>query len=326
MHAAVVRDFEHPPRYGELPMPQLSTDEAVIVTVHAVGLHPRVRSGASGKHYTSSGRLPLVPGVDAVGELANGSLVYFVADDASMGTMAEFALVDPRRTIPLPAHIDQVTVAAAMNPAMSAWVAMRRRVPLQPGQEVLVLGATGSAGTMAVQVAKLLGAGKVVGVGRDRQRLDALLTVGADEVVQLSEDRDITADALATAACDVDLVIDYLWGPPAETTIMDLLTRRRDRSKELNWIQIGSIGGPTIQLPSVALRSANFRLLGNGQGAVSTMVYLEELPALVQEIDKGNLSISTQTQLLCDVEQVWAMPEASGVRTVFVTNKSLASS
>ena len=107
-----------------------------------------------------------------------------------LGTMADKALIDPRRTVELPAGTDVAKVAAAMNPAMSSWVALRRRVPLQPGQSVLVLGATGNAGAMAVQVAKRLGAGRVVGAGRDRARLDALLSQGADEVVQLTDDAD----------------------------------------------------------------------------------------------------------------------------------------
>ena len=98
-----------------------------------------------------------------------------------------------------------------MNPAMSAWVALRLRVPIIPGQSVLVLGATGNAGTMAIQVAKLLGAGHVVGSGRDLERLNALTMVGADEVVPLTAGADATSKALADAAADVDIVIDYLW-------------------------------------------------------------------------------------------------------------------
>ena len=89
-------------------------------------------------------------------------------------------------------------------------------------------------------------------------------------------------------AAEVDLVLDYLWGEPAEQAIMAILTSRADRSRELNWVQIGSVAGPTIQLPSVALRSANFRLQGNGQGAVSPRAYLAELPALIDEIGAGH--------------------------------------
>jgi NADPH:quinone reductase-like Zn-dependent oxidoreductase len=318
MNAAVVTSFDEPPHYQQSDVPQPTTDTELLVDVLAAGLHPRVRSGAAGAHYTSTGRLPMIPGVDAVGQRPDGKRIYFVADDAAFGTMAERAVVDRRRAIELPDDVDVAKVAAAMNPAMSAWVALRRRVPIEPGQGVLVLGATGNAGTMAVQVAKRLGAGYVVGAGRDLERLSALKLVGADQVVQLTNDVDGTSTALAAAAADVDIVIDYLWGKPAQHAITALLTARSDRSHALNWIQIGAITGPTIELPSVALRSANLRLQGTGQGAVSPKAYLAELPSLVDEIDAGTIAVIANTEPLADVERVWGQAARPGERTVLV--------
>jgi len=260
----------------------------------------------------------MIPGVDAVGRRDDGSLLYFLVDDDVFGTMADKAVADVRRSIELPDHVDVAKVAAAMNPAMSAWVALRRRVPIKPGQSVLVLGATGNAGTMAVQVAKRLGAGRVVGAGRDLARLRALTSVGADEVVQLTDDVDATAEALGSAAADVDIVIDYLWGRPTQEAITSLLTSRSDRSQALDWIQIGAIAGPSIELPSVALRSANLRLQGNGQGAVSAAAYLAELPSLVDEIDAGTIAVQTNSQPLTDVEAIWQRPDVPGERIVLV--------
>jgi NADPH:quinone reductase-like Zn-dependent oxidoreductase len=216
MHAAVVTSFDEPPHYREFEVPAPSNDDHRLVDVLAVGLHPRVRTGASGRHYSSTGKLPMIPGVDGVARLDDGRRVYFVADDELPGPMAERAVIDMRRTVPLPDDADAAMIAAAMNPAMSSWVGLRRRVPIEMGQSVLVLGATGNAGTMAVQVAKRLGAGRVVGAGRDADRLNALKDVGADAVVQLTEDADATAAALAKAAADVDIVIDYLWGNPPD--------------------------------------------------------------------------------------------------------------
>lgn len=311
--AAVVRSFDHPPRYETFDLPSPSDDDEVVLDVLAVGLHPRVRTGASGKHYTSTGKLPMIPGVDGVGRLPDRKLVYFVADDELTGPMATRTVVDRRRCIPLPDGVDVVKVAAAMNPAMSSWVALRRRVPIKPGQSVLVLGATGNAGQMAIQVAKRLGAGRVVGAGRDLTRLALLPDLGADAAVPL--------DSVAKAAAEVDLVLDYLWGKPATSAIVELLTARPDRSRELNWIQIGAMAGPTIELPSVALRSADFRLQGNGQGAVSTRAYLEELPSLVDEIDRGGIVVTTRAVPLADVETVWTTPDEPGVRTVLVTEE-----
>jgi NADPH:quinone reductase-like Zn-dependent oxidoreductase len=318
MNAAVVTSFDEPPHYRPFDVPEPRTENELLVDVVAVGLHPRTRSGAAGTHYTSTGTLPMIPGVDGVGRRADGQLVYFVADDDVIGTMADRAVIDRRRAIELPDAVDGVKVAAAMNPALSAWVALRRRVPIEAGQSVLVLGATGNAGAMAIQVAKRLGAGRVVGAGRDRTRLEALTLLGADAIVQLTDDDDATTSALGDAAAEVDLVLDYLWGRPAQSAILALLTARSDRSRALNWIQIGAVAGPTIELPSVALRSANFRLQGNGQGAVSTQVYLAELPVLVDEIDSGAIAVAVSPRPLRDVEAVWREADAPGVRTVLI--------
>jgi len=318
MNAAVVTSFAEPPHYQRFEVPHPRTADEALVDVLAVGLHPRVRSGAAGTRYTSSGALPMIPGIDAVGQRGDGKLVYFVATDDVIGTMADQALADPRRSVELPAGADVAKVAATMNPAMSSWVALHRRVRLEPGQSVLVLGATGNAGTMAVQVARRLGAGRVVGAGRDLERLRALGPAGADDVVRLTDDGDATDAALAAAAAESDIVLDYLWGGPAERAMAALLTARSDRSGPLDWIQIGAVAGPTIEMRSQFLRSANLRLQGSGQGAVSPQTYVAELPALVIEISAGTIAVQANTRPLADVEQIWTQPDPPGKRTVLV--------
>ena len=318
MNAAIVTSFDEPPHYQQIDVPQPTTADELVVDVLAAGLHPRVRSGAAGAHYTSTGALPMIPGIDGVGRRPDGRRVYFVADDHVAGTMAEKAVVDPRRAIELPDDVDVARVAAAMNPAMSSWVALRRRVPLEPGASVLVLGATGNAGAMAVQVARRLGAGRVVGAGRDGDRLAALPALGADAAVRLTPDADETGRALAAAAADVDVVVDYLWGEPAQQAMLALLTSRPDRSRAMDWIQIGATAGATIELPSVALRSANLRLQGTGQGAVSPAAYLAELPSLVREIDAGTITVTANAAPLAEVERIWTRIETPGERTVLV--------
>jgi NADPH:quinone reductase-like Zn-dependent oxidoreductase len=318
MYAAVVTSFDEPPHYLEFDTPTKTGEKQALVDVLAVGLHPRVRSDASGRHYTSTGQLPMIPGVDGVARLEDGRRVYFVADDELLGPMAEKTVIDMRRMVALPDAADVEMIAAAMNPAMSSWVALRRRVPLEAGQQVLVLGATGNAGTMAVRVAKLLGAGRVVGAGRDLGRLQALTNLGADEIVQLTEDPNATTTALAAAAAEVDVVLDYLWAEAAELAMTALLRARADHSRALNWIQIGAVAGPNLRLPSVVLRSANLRILGNGQGAVSPEAYLAELPSLVEAINSGKLDIATRAVALRDVELAWTAPDVPGERTVIV--------
>lgn len=113
-------------------------------------------------------------------------------------------------------------------------------------------------------------------------------------------------------------MLDYLWGKPTEQAIVALLTARSDRSRALDWIQIGAIAGPTIELPSAALRSANLRLQGNGQGAVSTKTYLAELPSLIEEIDAGTIAVQPNAVPLAEVEEAWSRPDAPGTRTVLV--------
>jgi NADPH:quinone reductase-like Zn-dependent oxidoreductase len=318
MHAAVVRSFDHPPRYEEFDTPQPAEGQ-VLVNMLAAGLHPRVRSGANGTHYTSDGHLPMIPGVDGVGQLPDGRRVYFVADDDGLGTMAEQALVDPRRAVELPEDTDPVVVAAAMNPAMSSWVALRRRVAFQPGQSVLVLGATGNAGQMAVQIARHLGAARIVAAGRDPQRLDLLPGLGATTVVSMIGDPAQVADRLGEAAADVDVVIDYTWGAPTGLAIPALITRRAERSAPLDWIQIGSMAGPEITLPSFVLRAANLRIMGSGQGSVTAAGIVAELPSLIEQLSKGTLTAAALPLPLAEVERAWSAPTEPGQRVVLTT-------
>ncbi|WP_123308409.1 zinc-binding alcohol dehydrogenase family protein [Cellulomonas sp. PhB143] len=317
MHAAVVSSFDRPPRYEEHPAP-VPGDGEELVTMLAAGLHPRVRSGADGSHYTSRGALPMVPGVDGVGRLADGRHVYFVADDSAGGTMAEQAVVDLRRSVPLPDEADPVVVAAAMNPAMSSWVALRRRAGFRAGQSVLVLGATGSAGRMAVQVARHLGAARVVAAGRDAERLALLPGLGATEVVSLVGDPAEVAERLGAAAGDVDVVLDYTWGAPTEAALPAVLTHRTDRGAPLDWIQIGSTAGADITLPSYVLRAANLRILGSGQGSVTAAGIVAELPALVDALVAGALTVEAEPVPLEHVEAAFTAP-AEGARRVVVT-------
>ncbi|MCX4974971.1 zinc-binding alcohol dehydrogenase family protein [Streptomyces sp. NBC_00620] len=316
MYAAVVHSFDAPPRFDTIDTPRPDGEHEILVDVLAAGLHPRVRSDADGTHYTSGGVLPLVPGIDAVGRTPQGELLYFVAPDTALGTMAEQAVVDRRRAITLPAGADPVAVAAAMNPGMSSWVALRRRVTLEPGARVLILGATGNSGQLAVQIAKHLGAAHVVAAGRDPERLDLLPGLGADETVSLLGDPEKVADQLGRSAGDADVVIDYLWGPVAEHAMPALLAARPERAKPLAWIQIGSMAGAEITLPSYLLRAANLQIMGSGQGSVTTAGIVAELPSLATEIASGTLAVDPLALPLSGVERAWSTPTAPGQRIV----------
>lgn len=306
MKAAVVSSFASGPRYEDFPDPTPAGAGETLVDVIAAGLHPRVRSQADGSHYTSTGDLPLVPGIDGVGRDPDGALRYFVLPDTTSGSLAEQTLIDTRRSIVLPEVADPIAVAAALNPAMSSWVALRRRIRLEPGQNVLVLGATGNAGRMAVQVARLLGAGQIIAAGRDAGRLADLPALGATSTLPLPADTADAADPLNPFADEIEVVIDYLWGAPAAAVMTALVTHRTHQQRPLTWIEIGSVAGPTAAIPSAALRATNLQIIGSGQGSVSTHDILAELPTLATEITNGTFHIDARPMPLTDVQQAWA--------------------
>jgi NADPH:quinone reductase-like Zn-dependent oxidoreductase len=315
VQAALVEAFGSAPRYTDVADPVPTSPYEVVVQVRAAGLHPRVLSQADGSHYTSSGELPLVPGVDGVGVDPDGRLRYFVLPDTTRGSMAEQAVVDTRRSVLLPEGSDPVAVAAAMNPAMSSWVALRRRVPFERGQNLLVLGATGNAGRMAVQIGRLLGAAAVVAVGRDAAALSALPALGATGTVQLDGTAD-AVDRLAHAGRDVDVVLDYLWGRPTADALQTIVPARTDDSRPLTWVQIGSVAGPTAAIPSAALRATRLQLVGSGQGSVPTRDIVAELSALAAEIAAGSVEVGARAVPLADVEAVWPTARNSRERIV----------
>ena len=302
MKAAVVSSFGEPPRYEDFPAPVASGEHDMVVDVLAAGLHRRVRSQAAGSHYTSTGDLPLVPGVDGVGRGADGLLRYFALEDTKLGAMAEQTVIDVRRSAVLPGNADPVAVAAAMNPAMSSWLALRFRADFEAGQDVLILGATGSSGQLAVSVAKLLGARRVIAAGRSAEKLAALDVYGADATVSLSGSAESVGERLAAAAADVDVVLDYIWGEPAAAAMAAIITARPDRGKPLTWVEIGSMAGLTAPVPSAALRAARFRIVGSGQGSVGTGQIIAELPALAEAITSGSLNDDARAVPLAEVE------------------------
>lgn len=312
MRAALVTSFDTPPHLAEVPSPIASGDQE-LVTVLASALHPRVRSQADGSHYSTTGDLPLIPGVDGVARDAEGTLRYFVVES---GAMAEQIVIDPRRSVALPGDVDPVVVAAAMNPAMSSWIALRHRVDLTPGSRVLIMGATGNAGRMAVQVARRLGAGHIAAAGRDPGRLAELGDLGADAVVDLGRDPEEVRRDLAAVGRDVDVVLDYLWGPWAAATLRAVVPAREDDAQPLTWIQIGSVTGPESPIPSAALRACNLRIVGSGQGSVPPRDILADLPGLAAEVMTGGYAIDAHAVPLADVAEAWERSRTTRARLV----------
>jgi NADPH:quinone reductase-like Zn-dependent oxidoreductase len=308
MHAAVITAFDAPPIYRDHPEPVENGEHQMVVEVLAAGLHHLTRAKANGSHYSSAGLFPLVPGVDGVVRDKMGNLRYAALDDTTLGTFADRTVIDVRRSVILPDGIDPVQIAAAMNPGMSSWVALRRRIDFTAGQRVLILGATGNAGRMAIQIAKRFGAAHVIAAGRDTARLTTLSALGADET--------ITFDQVDRAA-DVDVVIDYIWGEPSARAMTPMLLARADRGVPLTWIQIGSIAHEVAPIPSTALRAARLQIIGSGIGSVSPRDFIEELPALASAVTQGAIDVQAHAVPLAQISQAWTT-KTTDSRTVFV--------
>jgi NADPH:quinone reductase-like Zn-dependent oxidoreductase len=318
MQAAVVNTYDAPPRYDSFEEPVPQGDE-LRVRVSAAGLHRVVKALANGTHYGSTGILPFVPGIDGVGRLEDGTRVYFGSARSPFGTFAEYSVTNRSLCLPVPEALDDVTVAAMMNPGMSSWAALRERARFEAGESVLILGATGTSGQMAVQIAKRLGARRVVAAGRNPEALEELKALGADAVISLSLEREALVAALRAewAQDKIDVVIDYLWGSPAERVLEAIAQKglQHDAAR-VRYVQVGSSAGATISLPAATLRSSGLELIGSGFGSVSVERIFEVLAEFVQEAARQPFSIQSESAALRDVEALWNGREA-GARLVF---------
>lgn len=314
MKAAVVNVLGQPPKFQEFAAPT-PVDGEVLVKVRAAGLHPLVKSIASGAHYSSTGELPMIPGVDGVGTLEDGSRVYFGLLRKPWGTMAEYAAAKRSMCVPVPDALDDATAAAIANPGMSAWVSMKDRAGLKADETVLTLGATGVAGQLAIQVARQLGAKRIIAVGRN---VDALRNANADAVIALGQPEDAVRDAFAAeAAAGIDVVIDYLWGRPTEL-LLEALAKgfKVSATHSTRLVEVGASAGSTITLPAATLRSIDLTMLGSGFGAASMEEILAAIPNLFEMAAKGALKIDVERVPLADVESAWGSAE-KGTRVVF---------
>ena len=265
MNAAVVKTFDAPPSYETFADPIPAEGES-LVTIAAAGLHPIVKALANGSHYGSTGQLPFVPGVDGVGRLEDGTRVFFGVSRSPFGTFSERGLAASWMCLPLPEQLDDVTAAGITNPAMSSWLALAGRAKFVAGESVLILGATGVAGQLAVQIAKRLGARRVVAAGRNPEALAKLKELGANAVISLDLDHDSLVAAFRSeyAEAGVDVVLDYLWGTPAQSLIEAISQRGlSNKAPRLRYIQIGNSAGPVISLPRRV--SAQLRLGASGK-------------------------------------------------------------
>jgi NADPH:quinone reductase-like Zn-dependent oxidoreductase len=321
MNAAVLHAFNESPRFEQFSEP-IAEENEVIVHVRAAALKPVDKRMASGSHYAAFGELPVVCGMDGVGCLDDGTRVFFAGPRPPYGSMAQSTVVSPSHSFPIPDNIEDDIAAAIVNPGLSAWGALAWRAQLTAGQTVLVLGATGVTGKLAVQTAKLLGAGRVIAAGRNEQVLSTLHDLGADSVIRLDKPGQDLTEAFAREAGDAgfDVIIDYLWGPPTETLLAAFA--RRDfspASSRVRLVQVGESAGPAIALTAATLRSSRLEILGAGSGnaPASPEIWLEAIRQLLANVAGGKLRIDTERVPLREVESAWQRDQR-GRRTVII--------
>lgn len=322
MKAAVIYQKGGLPEYADFAEPAIQNEDEVLVTVKAVALKHLDKTRASGKHYSSdapkeNGR---IPGGDGVCILPDGTRVYGMGVS---GMLAEKATIEKDRIVKLPEGVDDATAAALPNAVIGSAMGLKFKADIQPGNVVLINGATGFAGHVAVQIAKHYGAGKVIATGRNEQSLNDLLSLGADQTVSVMEDDDSFIAQLKEihSKTPIDVVIDYLWGHTAEM-ILACLMGNGAFTHRTRYVSIGSVTGDTIQLSAVNLRSVNLQLSGSGLGAWSKKqvreLFTDILPEMFQLAADCKLKIETIEVKLENIAELWDLEVPDGQRLVVV--------
>ena len=309
------------PKYGDFAEPVVQNDNQLLITVKAAAVKNLDKGIVSGRHYSSdTNAQPKVAGIDGAGELADGTRVYGFG---IIGMIAEKALIDKSRMVKLPANLNYVTAAALPNAVMGAGAAICYRAILKQNEVVLINGATGVTGMVAVQIAKHYGAKKVIVTGRNQESLNKLLHLGADEIISLKqEDEEILKQLKEIhSSTPIDVVIDYLWGHPAEL-ILAALQGTGGLTHKVRFVTVGGMAGDKIQLSSGTLRSSDIEISGSGLGSLPgdamQKLFTEMVPEMLQLAADGKLKIDTETADLKDVETAWNKELPSGKRLVIV--------
>lgn len=300
MRAAILTELGEAPRVGEVPEP-VPGDGEVLLEVLAAPLNPLDVNVGSGRFYGGHPPLPYVPGAEAVGRL-DGRLVWVFGGGLGMrrnGTFAEAVAVPREAAIPVPDGADPAVAAALGIAGVAGWLPLAWRAPVRAGETVLVLGATGTVGHVAVQAARLLGAARVVAAGRDGGRLERAREAGADATVQLTE-----APALAErlrAACGGDganLIVDVLWGDVVGTALAVAAPGARV-------VHVGQSAGGDAKLTSSDVRGKQLDVLGFSNFAVPREVLAPEYQRLVELAIRGDIIVDVEAVSLDEVAEAW---------------------
>ncbi|WP_216847132.1 zinc-binding dehydrogenase [Granulicella sp. L60] len=260
----------------------------------------------------------MIVGMDGVGTTESGRRVFFVMSQAPFGGMAEKTVVAAQRCVPLPDEVDDVTAAAIANPGLSSVAALKLRAGFKAGETVFVNGATGTAGKLAVQMARFMGAKKVIATGRDAAVLRQVAGFGADVTIDLTGEPKELEEAVAEQfrGDGVDVVLDYLYGERAEM-LLTTIAKNYKSPKPLRYVVIGGGSGQEITLPSAVLRAVPVMLMGSGLGSVPFRDLVGAVNDVMQAVVPAKLQIETRVVPLADVEKTWNA-DVGKARVVFV--------
>lgn len=320
MKAAVLYNEGTTPQYVDFPEPLPQNEQEVLVSVKAVALKHFDRSRVEGTHYSTENNKQdaKIIGGDGVCLLPDGTRIYALG---ASGMMAEKAIVEKDRIVPLPAGLDDITAAALPNAVIGAAMALRFRAGIEPGDTVLINGATGFTGRVAVQIARHYGAGKIIATGRNAHSLNELLTLGADEILSIQQTDEAFTMRLQQIhrSTPVNVVIDYLWGHTAEL-ILASLKGRGSFTQRTRFVSVGAVTGDLIQLSAANLRSIDLQLSGSGLGSWTknqvALLFSEILPEMFQLAADGKLKVETTAVPLADIEKLWDVDVPDGRRLV----------
>lgn len=316
MKAAVLHEFGGIPRYEDFPDP-VARDGEVVIEVRAVAVENVDKAMAAGTHFAARQFLPELPaivGFDGIGTLPDGALVGFSLPRPPYGALAERVVVPAQNTIPAAEGIDPA-IAVVISSAVTG-LAIRTAAGFTPGETVLVQGATGVAGRLAVQVARLLGAGRVIATGRNDDALAEVTGLGADAVINTAVDDDELVQAFAAEADGgYDVVLDFLWGRPTELLLKALVPSRIGQSKPTRLVQAGESAGPNISLPADSIRTSGVEIYGVGKGLDGQAV-ADAYSQIVQWTRDGKLIVGIERTPLSQIETAWQRTDLSGKRLV----------
>lgn len=307
MRAAIVSEHKAQPSLGERPAP-LAAEGRAIVQLRAAALNPADVAIASGLFPAGSPPLPYVPGVEGVGTVlesgrfAAGTRVWASGRGlgvAADGTFAEQFSAADEVLVEVPAAADDVVAAAVGVAGLAGWLPLAWLAPVRAGETVLVLGATGNVGAVAIQAAKLLGAGRVVAVGRDENRLARLGELGADGTVAFSGDDFRERLAAAVAGSPPTLVLDALWGEPLEAALAVAAPGARIA-------HVGQSAGPTATVVSGLVRGKQLQILGYTNFAVPLDAVEKGYTDLVAHAVAGRLHLDIEAVPLDRFTEAWA--------------------